>query len=272
MSRLIGFMSNRTDLLSEALEREPAVARHPLHGDAWGIGFYQGGEILHRKRPIREGEPFAWSRHAQGIRTDCALLHLRQATVGGFRSENTHPFRMRRWLFAHSGTIPRFEALQSRFLETMPDFIQRNLRGETDSEHLFHVLLSLLYEMGQLDALDPNPEAVVQAVRATIALVDRWLGEVQQPPAPLNAMLTNGRMLLALRRGGEMGWVVREDGRAEPRDGRPSRPNGMLARYVLVVGDGGRLPADYEPLSEAELLLVTRNLDVSRHPLDPASH
>ncbi len=271
MSRLIGFMSNRTDLLADALEREPAATRGPLTGDAWGIGFYQGGEILHRKRPIRAEERLAWSQLAEGVRTDCALLHLRHATVGGFRSENTHPFRMRRWLFTHSGTIPRFDVIQPRCLETMPDFLRRNIRGETDSEHIFHVTLSLLYEMGQLDVLDPDPNAVLQALRATVALVDRWLGEVREGPAPLNVMLTNGRLLLALRRGGPMGWVIREDGRGGTRESRPPRHNGMLSRYVFIAGDGSELPPDYEALGQGEMLLVERSLEVSRHLLTPSS-
>ena len=31
--------------------------------------------------------------------------HVRAATVGNLRTENTHPFRYRQWLFAHTGTV-----------------------------------------------------------------------------------------------------------------------------------------------------------------------
>ncbi len=207
MARLIGFMANRTDLLADVLAQEASVTHPPAGADAWGMGFYQGGEVLHKKRPLRDGERPDWGELVRGVRTDCALLHVRKATVGGFRVDNTHPFRMRRWLFAHNGTIPGFERLQRRFLEAMPDFIRRNVRGETDSEHFFHVLLAMLHDVGQLDVLEPDVEAVLSALRATVSTVDRWVEEIGEQPASLDAMLTNGQLLLALRRGAQRGWT-----------------------------------------------------------------
>ena len=52
MGRLIGYMANRVDRLPEALAEEKlAIGETPSHAaDAWGIGFYQGGEVLHKKR------------------------------------------------------------------------------------------------------------------------------------------------------------------------------------------------------------------------------
>lgn len=55
MARLVAYVSNRTDRLLEALvEERAAVGDVPSEqADAWGIGFYQSGEVLHKKRPHR---------------------------------------------------------------------------------------------------------------------------------------------------------------------------------------------------------------------------
>ena len=58
MARLIGYMANRADRLRDAFHQE----RHAIAGlpadqrGAWGIGFYQGDEVLHKKQPTPDGE------------------------------------------------------------------------------------------------------------------------------------------------------------------------------------------------------------------------
>ncbi|MBW2211052.1 MAG: class II glutamine amidotransferase, partial [Deltaproteobacteria bacterium] len=154
MSRLIGYVANRGDRMRDALYQERAVLRQetaPADASGWGIGFYHGDEVLHKKRPTRAGELVDWQNSAGDVRSDCAVLHMRQPTVGDFRAENAHPFRMRSWLFAHQGTIGRFDAMRENLAEMIPDFLRRNIRGQTDSEYLFHTVLTLLHDAGQLD-------------------------------------------------------------------------------------------------------------------------
>ena len=111
MSRLIGYVANRADRIKDALYQERAVLRQeaaPGVASGWGVGFYSGDEVLHKKRPTRRGELVDWQSIAGDVRSDCVVMHLRQPTVGDFRAENAHPFRVRSWLFAHEGTIGRF--------------------------------------------------------------------------------------------------------------------------------------------------------------------
>ena len=61
MGRLLGYMANRPDGLERAFEAEADLLAGPERTEeerpkAWGVGFYQGGEILHRKRPFLAGE------------------------------------------------------------------------------------------------------------------------------------------------------------------------------------------------------------------------
>ncbi len=89
MSRLIGYVANRADRMRDALHQERAVLRQeaaPADASGWGIGFYAGDEVLHKKRPTRPGELVDWQNIAGDLRTDCAEHHLRQPTEGDFRA------------------------------------------------------------------------------------------------------------------------------------------------------------------------------------------
>jgi predicted glutamine amidotransferase len=256
MGRLIGLMANRTDRVLDALvEERGAVGETPGNeAQAWGVGFYQGGEILHRKRP-QGGDGAQWSDIVGGIRSDVVLVHLRRATVGDYRAENTHPFRMRQWLFAHRGTVHGFDAIRDALLEPMPDFLRRNLRGTTDSEHVFHAFLSFLHDRDGLDAPDVDDAVVLAALSSTISLIDRLTAEIGAPPAGLGMLLTNGRTMFAVRRGEPVHFVER----ALPSEGRGSGP----FRYVLTVGTDTVPPPDYRALADGQALVIQRDLATS---------
>jgi len=262
-------MANRADRLADALYQERALfpARTPAGPTGWGVGFYQGGEVLHKKRPRVEGEPLDWSRLVEGVRSDCVVLHLRQPTVGDFRSENTHPFRFKSWLFAHTGTIERFEALRPRLLESLPDFLQRSVRGATDSEIFFHLILAFLHDSGDLDTPEPSEPNVLSALRSAAKLVDRMTAEVGAPEAGLNCVLTNGQHMFAVSRGAPM-VVVRREGLHELRPGISEPPGGPASslRYAMIVG-GAADSGDGEPVASGQLVSVNHALDVAFHPL-----
>ncbi len=269
MGILIGYMANRADRLADALhqEREALVLAAEGSPSGWGLGFYQGGEVLHKKRRVLEGRELDWTQVANSVQSDCAVIHVRQATVGDFRAENTHPFRMRSWLFAHSGTIHRFGALRERLLQTMPDFIRRSIRGETDSEHFFHAILSFLHDSGQLDRPSQDPGPVLAAIRAAVRLVDRLSREVEAEPASLNFILTDGRAMYALRRGRPL-FLVRREGIHDPLDPDAAGAQGVhTLRYVLVESSDGGPMAGYQEVDNEQVCVVSRELEVSFHAL-----
>jgi glutamine amidotransferase len=270
MGRLIGYVANRADRLRDALHQErAALDAGARRGDGWGLGFYQGGEVLHKKRPQLGDGVVDLGAIAGDVRTHCLVAHVREATVGDFRAENTHPFRMRQWLFAHDGTIDRFGALKARLVDQLPDFLRRNVRGDTDSEHLFHVILSFLHDAGQLDNPDVDERAVLQALRSATSLVDRFVGEVGGRPSTLNCVLTNGRQLYALERGRTFSYVERA-GLHDARngDGSPrALQDAASFRYVMALSDAGAPPSGWNRIGDATVLVVDRDLAVSRHPL-----
>jgi len=261
MGRIIGYMANRKDRLGDVLDEEhEAIAPPPdFRPDAWGIGFYQGGEVLHKKRPKLAPGPIDWESVARGVRSDVVLIHFRNATVGDFRAENTHPFRTRQWLFAHNGTIHGFDAIRERLLESVPDFLRRNIRGSTDSEHAFALALSFLHDAGQLDHPDADPKVVIGAIRSTAELIARYCAEVGAPEPTLNLFLTNGRALYALRRGGPIHFAIRD---GLPSRTEPARGAGAF-RYVILCSDGKSPPVGYQALESDAVLTVDHDLSVT---------
>lgn len=272
MGHIIACMINRADLLADAVgaEQDAIGTPPPIAHDGWGVGFYQADEVLHKKHPQPDpaNEPPRWSNIVRGIRSHVAIAHVRDANVGPRRADNNHPFRMRQWLFAHSGMVEGFSAIQARLLESMPDFLRRNIRGETDSEHVFHVFLAFLHDAGQLDSTDVADQAVLGALRSTLTLIDRLVSEVGAPRSNMDMVLTNGRQLYALRRGTPM-VLVERDRLAFPDEkrehGQSSRP-GATVRYVLIASSE-QVPEAYSELADNEMISVDRDLHVTRHTL-----
>lgn len=262
-------MISRADLLKVAVRTEQeSIQAQPITETAgWGIGFYQADDVLHKKRPTPLREPFHWADVVQDVNSHCLVAHARDAALHNSSAENTHPFRMRQWLFVHAGTIERFDAIRSQLVDSLPDFIRRNIRGETDSEHIFHVLLSFLHDAGQLDATDPRDSDVVSATRSTLALVDRLAAEVGAPPGTINFALTNGQKLYALRRGGGMMMVKRTHlpAGSEAPVSEASRV-ATAVRYVLITtGEVSQSTVGYEPIEQDTLVTVDRDIEITRY-------
>lgn len=263
MARLVGFIGNRPDLGPRALVTERLVARLPgpdSGGTSWGLGFTQGGEILLKRRPIDDRRELALGDLVADLRADVLVAHVRTPTVGTLRTENTHPFRYRQWLFAHTGTIPAFERMGGRLRDSLPQFLERDIRGDTDSEVLFHLFLSFLHDAGSLDRPSVDPSQVRSALRSSFSVVERFCAEEGAHLDPSNALVACSEYLVAVHGAG--------GARAE----RPKAPAMAYRRYASR-GDLERLFGDSElgrlrvaDLSSARLSVVASDFEDDRAP------
>ena len=208
MARLFGLIGNRGDLAGRVLASEADALRVQSKGAplGWGTGFYQAGEVLMRRRPIDEQEAIEIAKVAGDVRADVLVGHVRSATVGSLRTENTHPFRYRQWLFAQTGTLPSFDAIRERLVQSVPEFLRSSVRGETDAEILFYVFLSFLHDAGRLNEHVVEPSHVRDALRSSVAVVDGMAAEVGGAPSAVNVMASDGEQVYALCLGGQMGY------------------------------------------------------------------
>jgi predicted glutamine amidotransferase len=115
------------------------------HTDGWGISFFEGKGL----RQFLDPNPSAHSPIAEFIRSypiksKNVIAHIRKATQGEIKLENTHPFVReiwgQYWSFAHNGDLKNFSpALRGRFIPV----------GNTDSEKAFcYILQELHIEFG----------------------------------------------------------------------------------------------------------------------------
>jgi predicted glutamine amidotransferase len=210
MARLFGLIGNRPDLVGRVLdlESEALVARTRGSPLGWGIGFYQGGEVLMRRRPIDDREEIQPAKLAADVKADVLIGHVRSATVGALRTENTHPFRYRQWLFAQTGTLAHFDAIRERLLSSVPEFLRGNVRGETDSEIVFHVFLSFLHDAGLLDNPSVTPGAALEALRSSQAVIQGMAAEVGDVSEGTNLLVSNGEMIIAVHKNTKMSYRV----------------------------------------------------------------
>lgn len=266
MARLFGFIGNRADLGARVLEleREPLKVKTRGVPLGWGVGFYQAGEVLLRRRPIDDRAELDAATMASDVRSDVLVGHVRHASVGALRTENTHPFRYRQWLFAQTGTVNAFAELHERLRESLPEFLRRDVRGETDSELVFHLFLSFLHDAGHLGEVDQEPSATRAALRSTLALVDRLSAEEGQEPSRLNILVTDGEHMVGVHRNGTMAFRIFE-GRAdlervlgEDARWRIRLPDTASCHFTLLASDFDKPPRNWAIVPEGSLVTLTR--------------
>jgi glutamine amidotransferase len=175
-----------------------------MHGHGWGVADYPDGVPMIERQTWAafKGEHFA--KKAARVYARTVVAHVRRATVGPPAMENTHPFVHVRWIFAHNGTVPNFPAVRDLMLEDINPANRADIHGTTDSEHVFHYLLSLWAANPQTD--------LIETLRIGLNQVVEWCRSVD-PGAPigLNVILTDGEKVVGSRLGRSL-WFLERDG------------------------------------------------------------
>ncbi|MEM7135724.1 MAG: class II glutamine amidotransferase [Myxococcota bacterium] len=140
-----------------------------MNKSGWGISYYQDRDAL----LFKEAAPASDSRLVQFIADQelssrCVIAHVRRASIGKDKLENTHPFHREVGgyvhVFAHNGSLPDLEAampLDGRFTPV----------GETDSEHAFCALLDRLVR--------ERPDTSQLPVQARMSVVAEFARELR---------------------------------------------------------------------------------------------
>src|SRR5215216_4737603 len=173
----------------ELLEAEnPIIRQSEDHDSGWGMAVYErpdGSDLKLVRFPEAAHSDGSFVR-ATSMRGRMFNVHVRRATMGGLSLVNTHPFSLGTYSFSHNGTIVRYPRL-------LEPGVSRPI-GDTDSEHLFNLLMSG-YDPGEpIDCLR-------QAVRFAVERSDF---------SGLNFLFCDGERLFAYRLGiFELHWLAR---------------------------------------------------------------
>jgi glutamine amidotransferase len=220
-------------------------ARTPENASGWGLGFVQGGDVLLQKRPRAEATEVDFFSLAKDLHADALIGRVGLDDDGRTTAENADPFRFRWWLFGLVGETAGFHQVRERLLQSVPDFLRRNIRGRSPSEHIFHLFLAFLHDGGLLETLSPQPEAVRRALHESVTFVDNLLAAAGSPATRLALVATNGRCLVAESHGHPIQFLAVEGiadcpvcrGKSHGLDDR--RISHEALRAVIVEATGG---------------------------------
>lgn len=204
-----------------------------MNGDGFGVGWYHSNPsiipedvshdgtrgIVTLKRHSNNGRAAAVYRDIYpawnntnlreiclSTSSNCIVAHVRAASKGtGISHQNCHPFKAGRLLFCHNGRIWRFSEFRRRFLSLLTDEAFIFIRGTTDSEAIFAMILTYLSQDGkgspftQKDAF--GHERLVSAMKKTLRQIEILTEEagVFDGYSTFNFSLTDGDTVVATR-------------------------------------------------------------------------
>jgi predicted glutamine amidotransferase len=278
MCRLLAYVSQTGRAVEDLLgprEFDNFRSLSHLHRDGWGMAWLadSDGPVLPdvgnptlREGPLRAKrsvlpayEDPAFAILAARCLGAAGFVHLRWATSGLAVAEaNTHPFLAEGWAFAHQGSIPNAERIDSLLA---PEWLARR-RGTTDSERYFLFFLQNVAMEGSL----------VAGTRAAVTGIVDQCGS-----ASLNAVLLSSSSLVVVH--GRAGLrPPREDLLAaveKPEDLPPDHLEGYFRiRYRRVDGDivitsSGVAGGDWEEVPDDAILHIDlRDRSMTSHTLD----
>lgn len=224
------------------------------HPDGWGLGWYEGGapRVMRSTRPAGDDPDFA-ATAARALSTT-VVAHVRQASVGSLSLANTHPFVWGRWMFAHNGTVARFDEVAPRILNELPAHLRQARQGSTDSELVFLWCLARLEQGGS--RLDEPVQAVKLGQvleQVTHDLVAWTPGPEGQKPTALNLVLTDGQELAVSRWKRTLSWSHFEPPGQRGGSGAADAGPG----WAVAIGSEPSLEANWQEVPEGGRVLVT---------------
>jgi predicted glutamine amidotransferase len=210
MCRLLAYASPHDHAIADLLSEDELAefsALSKLHGDGWGMAWVPGNDrgfeaqLGSTRSASRAIDDPLYQVFAASPMGRAGLAHIRWATPGyAVTEQNSHPFTIGPWAFAHNGNIEhseRIEALLSHRSKAL-------LEHDTDSKRYFLLVLQRIEELG-----DP------------IAGVRRALADIPElcELGTLNAVLLSDELLVAIQAQGAtpapIEWLAKSAGGAE---------------------------------------------------------
>jgi predicted glutamine amidotransferase len=149
----------------------------------WGVGYFTDEGPMVIKEPIKATDSFALPGAIRRAEPGFVMAHVCNPTSGVKSVLNTHPFQKDGWLFSHNGTLGDPHSMRAKLLERYSDA----LKGDTDSEIMFHYLLQRIEQAGQAES-------------GVLAAIRDMCRDQAEGTSSLNFVLTDGIILFAFRK------------------------------------------------------------------------
>lgn len=248
--------------------------REPLNGDGFGVAWY-ARDLQPEAAAFRSVTP-AWNNAnlhdiAKVVESDVILAHVRAASPGSAVSEaNCHPFRSGRFAFMHNGDVREFLRIKRPLLDGLSDATFAEVRGSTDSEHLFALFVDAVARMGTGDPLSIMADALRDALRTVVAL---QAAHNAARPVYANVAVSDGQRAVACRYTSDApdkadSLYVHTGARYECQDGQCAmvRPDDGLGA-VIVASEALSADPGWDEVPVGSLLLVDEHRRVQLEPI-----
>jgi hypothetical protein len=266
-----------------ATDRERvACAMHELQdvlvaseGSGYGVAHYTDDALLLNRRPGVDVGGHAFGEFSGAVQSRVLVAHAFPTTEQKVQARDLHPFKYRNWAFGCTGRMPEGEAavemVRGGLLNSIPDFIRRDMKGHSCAEALFLHFLWRLHESGQLTTHERSAEEVARALRLSLDQIQGLATEAgETEPLGLNALTTDGQALYVLRRGAPIAESMRqgivkcdlcygEDGEVDSFSLRESH---QRFRAVFIAVDMEDVPAGWKMIEEDTVLVVDETMEL----------
>lgn len=249
-------------------------AEEPLNGDGFGVGWYTPS--LSTEPGLYVSVRPAWNDRnlrylCRHIRTGALCAHVRAASEGEVSEANCHPFHYKQYLFMHNGGLGSFNRIKRIIRRRLSDEIYDWLRGQTDSEHLFAMILENI-------KAHPGPHDA-QTLAGILEQTIRQIQEIKKEHGVdescyVNCVLTDGKVMVAARYVSDptekaSTLYYSEGHHYECQDGVCMMKQGGGDQSVLIVSEKlTREQTDWREIPTNHLCLVDETLGVHVRPID----
>lgn len=271
MCRLFGFRS----VIPSKVHRSLLAAENALgvqsnfHPDGWGVAFYIDGTPHVTRSPLTALGDSLFHKLSGVAASETVLAHVRKATQGPKTVFNCHPFQYGRWVFAHNGDIPTFGARRDELVAAVAPELARFVLGETDSEIVFYLFLTMLRRHAPLGERF-ELEQVMDALRGATEIVRTVCDRGDASPALLTLLVTDGELLAATQGGRELYWSSHKN-RCADRERCPSLSASCEApsrdgnvNHFIVSSEPLSGENVWQPFGAGEIIGVDRKMQLHR--------
>lgn len=209
MCRFAAYLGNTPIVLNRILSnpqnslvnqsKKSREGKNGTHADGFGIGWYD--QTIGNTPGIFKSIQPAWNDEnlhhlTSKMRSKCFVGHVRASTVGNVNTFNCHPFSYQEFLFAHNGTIRNFDRMRRKILGSLSNPFFEMIRGQTDSEYFFALVMDILHQNSNHARLNTIVESVILAIDKINKIQKKF---PDNSFSRLNTVLTDGKCIVATR-------------------------------------------------------------------------
>jgi predicted glutamine amidotransferase len=173
-SKMMRFLK-QSDHLEKNTPGLNSVSDHHSHPDGFGLAGFAKGKWTVYKNPRIYKEVENLDEIVKKMAAHSLVIgHIRKCDTSYsiVKRENTHPFYYRNHVFLHNGYLREYAAYREVIRNRVPVDLRQHIKGDTDSEMMFYLLLSILRKREK--GVEPLANAVQELFQILASIVPAY--------------------------------------------------------------------------------------------------